>query len=256
MSSSQPTGRTDMDCDLQISRCIDAGYPSCYIFPSNSFSVIHGLRRNQGVSNLADLGLTSSSHSYPQLNDHQARVKNTATNVHVPSGQIFTPLNSIQPNETFRQGYLDGIVEQINKLRISEDEGSAGEINRHLEQQTVGGQSTYYEKLDLGQHIMNNGVEIYADKLGSASAGLGFGNLQQDQPHASVAEGNWGDDRVADDLDWKPNFCSDLKQSGGRNFTYSHSHTLENLEENEFGETFQGTLTPTSSEGSDWDYPL
>jgi hypothetical protein len=33
------TGRPDID--LQISRCIDAGYPSCYVFPSNNFSIIH-----------------------------------------------------------------------------------------------------------------------------------------------------------------------------------------------------------------------
>jgi hypothetical protein len=153
------------------------------------------------VSNLADLGLTSSSHSYDQLNDHQAPVKNKATNVHVPSGQTFTPINSIQLNETSGQSHLDETVEKINKLRISEVKGSAGEINRHFEEQAVGGQSVDDEKLDLGQQMINNGVEICADKLGFTSAGLGFGNLQKGQPHASVAEDKWGDDRVADDLD-------------------------------------------------------
>jgi hypothetical protein len=208
------------------------------------------------VSNLADLGLTSSSHSYAQLNDHQAPVQNKATNVHVPNGQTFTPINSIQLNETSGQSHLDGTVEQINKLRISEGKGSAGGIDLHLEEQAVDGQSVDDEKLDLGQHMINNGVEICADKLGSTSAGLGFGNLQKGRPHASVAEDNGDDDRVADNLDWRPSFCSHPKQSGGWNCTCSHAPAFENPEENELEENLQGTSTPASSEGGDWDYPL
>jgi hypothetical protein len=170
------------------------------------------------------------------------------------SSQTFTPTNSIQPNQASGQGHLDEVVQQINKLRISEDESSAEEINRNLEEQAVGGQGADHEKLDLGQHIMNNGVEIYADKLGPAYACLSVGGLQKSQPCASAVDGNGDDDRVADDLDWGPNFCSHPKQSGGRNSTCSHGPEFKTPEENELEENFP--LTSTSIEGSDWDYLL
>jgi hypothetical protein len=179
-----------------------------------------------------------------------------ATNVHVLSGQTFTPINSIQPNGTSGQDHVDGIVKRINKLGISEDGGSAGDINQYLEEQALGGQSVDPEKLDLSQRTMNDWVETDANELGSANAGLGVGHWQKGQPHASVVEGNGDDDRVARDLDLGPDFCSPPKRSGGWNSTYAHGPAFENQEENEFEENFQGTLTPTSSEGSDWGYPL
>jgi hypothetical protein len=179
-----------------------------------------------------------------------------APNLHVLSGQTFTPINSIQPNGTSGQDHVDRIVEQINKLGISEDDGSAGGINRNLEEQAVGGQSADLEKLDLGQRTMNDWVETDADESGSANADLGVGHWQKGQPHASVVEGNGDNDSVAGDLDRGSNFCRHPKQSGGWKSASSHNPALENLDENEFAENLPGTLTPTSSEGSNWDYPL
>jgi hypothetical protein len=141
-------------------------------------------------------------------------------------------------------------------LGISEDNVSAGDINRHLERQALGGQSADLEKLDLSQRTMNEWVGTEADELGSTNAGLGVRHWQKGRPHASVVEVNGDDDSVAGDLDLGPNFCSHLKRSGGWNSTCSHGPAFENPEENEFEENFQGTLTPTSSEGGDWDYPL
>jgi hypothetical protein len=164
--------------------------------------------------------------------------------------------NSIQPNRTSGQDHVDGIVERINKLGISEDGDSAGDINRHLEEQVLGEQSADLEKLDLSQRTMNDWVQTDADELGSTNASLGVGHWQKGQPHASVVEGNGDDDRVAGDLDLGPNFCSPPKRSGGWNPTCSYDPEFESPEENEFKQNFQGTLTPTSSEGSDWDYPL
>jgi hypothetical protein len=108
-----------------------------------------------------------------------------ATNVQVLSGQTFTPINSIQPNRTSGQDHVDGIVERINKLGISEDGDSAGDINRHLEEQVLGEQSADLEKLDLSQRTMNDWVQTDADELGSTNASLGVGHWQKGQPHAS-----------------------------------------------------------------------
>jgi hypothetical protein len=214
------------------------------------------LRRNRGVSNLTELGNTFSALFPAPPNDDRASNNNITLNLHVLSGRTFTPMNSIQPNATRGHGNVDGIIEQIYKLRITEDTGSVGDINQHLEEQAVGGQSADLEKLDLGQRTMNDWVEADAYELESANAGLGVGHWQKGQPHASVGESNGDNDSVTSDLDQGSNFCNHPKQSGGWNYTSSHNTALENLDENEFEESLPGTLTPTSSEGGDWDYPL